>query len=280
MPEIERIVIRGAGENGPALEMLAAGPWDATACPILLLHGAYTGAWIWAENVLPWLARLGRRAYALNFRAHGGSGGRARLRRTGIADYVLDALTALRAIGGPVIVAGHSLGGFVAQHLLADAEIAGRLRGLALIATVPTEGMGSSSAWLAMSDPPLFRSLMQASQGFQLDEETARRALFSPDTPLPIVIRCCRSMQAESPVALAQAQFPVLAPSAACRAVPALVLAGREDRLIRGDAALRTALWHGARFAVASGPHIQLLGKEWTGLADELRSWLQELEQS
>jgi len=58
--------------------------------PILFVHGAWHGAWCWAEHFLPHFAERGYSAHALSLRGHGASAGRAQLRRTRIADYVAD----------------------------------------------------------------------------------------------------------------------------------------------------------------------------------------------
>lgn len=93
-----------AGQEGPA---------------VLLLHGTY-----WSRVWLPVLGRLaeaGLRPLAVDFPGMGRSGGELTLDTAtvpALADWVVRFASALK-ISGPVAVAGHDIGGAVAQHLLA-----------------------------------------------------------------------------------------------------------------------------------------------------------------
>ena len=42
--------------------------------PILLVHGAWHGAWCWEETYLDYFADAGRETWAMDLRGHGGSG--------------------------------------------------------------------------------------------------------------------------------------------------------------------------------------------------------------
>src|SRR5690349_18737071 len=72
------------------LELIAAEPPRPVAgrdvTPILFLHGAFAGAWIWAEHFLPFFAAAGYPAYALSLRGHAASDGIDDLARYGIDD--------------------------------------------------------------------------------------------------------------------------------------------------------------------------------------------------
>ncbi|WP_370971108.1 alpha/beta fold hydrolase [Amycolatopsis sp. cg9] len=93
-----------AGQDGPA---------------VLLLHGTY-----WSRVWLPVLGRLaeaGLRPIAVDFPGLGYSGGELIPETAAIpalADWVARFVSAME-ISGPVAVAGHDIGGAVAQHLLA-----------------------------------------------------------------------------------------------------------------------------------------------------------------
>lgn len=52
--------------------------------PILFVHGAYVGAWCWAEHFLDWFAARGYPVHAVSLRGHGGSAGRERLNEFGL----------------------------------------------------------------------------------------------------------------------------------------------------------------------------------------------------
>ncbi|MDL4814227.1 alpha/beta fold hydrolase [Actinomadura opuntiae] len=108
-----------AGQDGPV---------------VLLLHGTY-----WSRVWLPVLGRLaeaGLRPIAVDLPGLGRSGGELTLETAtvpALADWVVRFASALR-ISGPIAVAGHDIGGAIAQHLLAHDRM--EIRRLALVNSV------------------------------------------------------------------------------------------------------------------------------------------------
>src|SRR3954471_7624607 len=96
LPEVwirTRLLARRDG--APRLEFLEAAPEGrASGAPILFLHGAFGGAWMWREIFMPYFVRRGRAVAAFSLRAHGGSAGRAERRDTRLSDYLEDVLRA------------------------------------------------------------------------------------------------------------------------------------------------------------------------------------------
>ncbi|MDQ0947072.1 pimeloyl-ACP methyl ester carboxylesterase [Streptomyces phaeochromogenes] len=101
---------------------------------VLLLHGTY-----WSRVWLPVLGRLaeaGLRPIAVDLPGLGRSGGELTLETAtvpALADWVARFASALK-LSGPVAVAGHDIGGAVAQHLLVHAQL--EVSGLALVNSV------------------------------------------------------------------------------------------------------------------------------------------------
>jgi esterase len=93
------------------LELHEDGPADAP--PILLLHGIISSSRTW-DWIVPRLADR-YRLLRLDFRGHGASDRTPG--RYQPAGYLADAVAACGAIGRPVIVIGHSLGGITAATL-------------------------------------------------------------------------------------------------------------------------------------------------------------------
>jgi pimeloyl-ACP methyl ester carboxylesterase len=86
---------------------------------VLLLHGTYWSR-VWLPVMGP-LAEAGLRPLAVDFPGLGHSGGELTLETAtvpALADWVARFASALK-ISGPIAVAGHDIGGAVAQHLLA-----------------------------------------------------------------------------------------------------------------------------------------------------------------
>ena len=72
------------------LEVLCRMPaGEARPTPLLFVHGAYTAAWCWDENFLPWFAEQGYAAYAVSLSGHGASRGRAYLDRAGLLSMLV-----------------------------------------------------------------------------------------------------------------------------------------------------------------------------------------------
>jgi len=100
--------------------------------PLLFIHGGFHGAWCWAPFLLYFAAR-GRAVAAIDLRGHGGLVQDADFARAGVAQMCEDVIEAAAALGGEVILAGHSLGALVA---MAAAEPI-RPHGLVLLAPQP-----------------------------------------------------------------------------------------------------------------------------------------------
>ncbi len=111
-PGVSRTTVQVDGETASYLTVEQDGP------AVLLLHGTY-----WSRVWLPVLGRLaeaGLRPLAVDLPGLGRSGGELTLETAtvpALADWVARFASALK-ISGPVGVAGHDIGGAVAQHLL------------------------------------------------------------------------------------------------------------------------------------------------------------------
>jgi pimeloyl-ACP methyl ester carboxylesterase len=84
--------------------------------PLLFVHGNFHGSWLW-RYFLEYFSAQGVSCYAVNFRGHWLSSGHADLGKAMVEDYVQDVRESLAAIGGEVILVGHSMGGVVSQKV-------------------------------------------------------------------------------------------------------------------------------------------------------------------
>lgn len=257
----------------PGLELLRAGTADRHPATVLFLHGAAGGAWMWAEHLMGALAAAGWRTAALSFRGHGASAGREALHGLGLLDYVLDARQAIAALGGPVVLVGHSLGGLVAQMLLGDP----RIRGMVLLATVTPEGLAGANWRLALTDPALWQEVARmpwADAGGAVPVRL-RSALFSAQLPDHLAWGYIARLQPESLRALAEAQWPRPVASARLLGVPGLVVGAADDPLVPSDALLRTAWLHGAEHVTMDRlGHAMMLDADWPRLAETILRFL------
>lgn len=262
--------------DGPALELIEARPeGEARGAPLLLLHGAFAAAWTWAEIFLPLLARRGRRVAAVSLRGHGGSEGYAELRTARLTDYLADVRRTFAEFDQAPVVIAHSLGGLLAQMLIGREE----MRGLALLASLPPEGLLFESPRLSVTDPLIWvEAFLGSVTGAQLPiAAAAHQILFSEDLPPERVARYSAMMRPEAPHVLAEAHGPPPVCSAILYGLPTLVVGGTNDRLVLYPSTLRTAFYHGAQHRMARGlGHFMMLDIGAEGVARLILDWLDE----
>ena len=102
--------------------------------PLLLVHGALTGSWLWA-SFAAYLAERGWEAHAMNFRGHYTSDV-ADMEEVTMAEYANDIGVAVRQLGRPPIIIGWGTGALAAL-LYAQRQ---RVLGLVLLAPSPPAG--------------------------------------------------------------------------------------------------------------------------------------------
>ena len=241
--------------------------------PLLFVHGAFSGAWIWDEKLLPWFAERGWEAHAVSLRGHGGSEGRDRLDCFGLSYFVEDVLEAMDRLPAAPVLIGHSMGGIVVQRALARrAAPAG-----VLMASAPPYGLWQSTLGLAWRDPAVFHqmSLLMAFGSRSTDPRTLRRAMFSGGMPEEEAARYDRRLQEESRRILMEIggwiPFPALPP----RGTPVLVLGAEKDLLFPADQVAATARMLGTEPVIfpAMG-HAMMLERGWEAVARHIDVWL------
>ncbi|GJD99428.1 alpha/beta fold hydrolase [Methylobacterium isbiliense] len=262
--------------GGPALEWIEAQPaGQPRGAPLLFVHGAFGAAWIWQEVFLPHLARRGRRAAAFSLRGHGRSQGGRALRSASLTDYLDDLRLAAGQWAEPPVVIGHSLGALLAQRLIGQVP----MRALVLLAPLPPDGLTLVGTRIALTDPGFWFEALAGSllPGREPAVALSRHWLFSEGLPLDRAQRYAARMSAESPVALAEAHWPVLPLSAAFAGLPAFVIGGALDRMIWPATTWRTALYHGAEHrTVPDIAHFLQLDFGAEGVARLMLDWLDE----
>lgn len=117
--------------NGVKLSCVEQG--DPLGIPVLLVHGI-TDSWHSFERVLPHLPGSFH-TFAVSLRGHGNSDRPATGYRP--EDFAADLAAFMRALDlGPAVIAGHSMGGSIAQRFAIDHPE--RTRGLVLVGSLTT----------------------------------------------------------------------------------------------------------------------------------------------
>lgn len=86
---------------------------DVKRPPLLFLHGAWCGSWMWYKYI-PHFVNAGFKCYVMNLRSH--YKGRSQdITRVNFNDYVEDLNLVIDECEYPPIVIGHSIGALIAQ---------------------------------------------------------------------------------------------------------------------------------------------------------------------
>jgi len=243
--------------------------------PVLFVHGAFAGAWCWADHFLPYFAKQGYRACAVSLSGHGGSPGRKRLDSLSISDYVDDLERAVSTIGGDPILVGHSMGGYVVQKYLERASASG----VVFMASVPPLGLLSSSLALAFSNPRLFSDVNSMMHHGRVSLDSLQHVLFANPVEVEKLRSCYRRMQPESQRAMWDMTLFSLPQLRREHRPPVLVLGAESDILVSASQAEQVALHYGTQAEVFSNMgHFMMLEADWQKVADRIIEWIGTLK--
>jgi non-heme chloroperoxidase len=245
--------------------------------PLLFLHGAFAGAWMWADNFLPWFARQGYCSYALSLRGHGGSAGDANLDALSITDYVEDTEAAVAWLSTqhaqPPALIGHSMGGFVVQKYLEN----NRAPAAALLCAVPPQGLLLSQFNLFTQRPGLLMDINKLLSGEDVGRATVREALFAQPVDDALLERFRARMQLESQRALWDMSVFNLPLLPAALRPPLLIIGAEKDVLVPAFLVEATARTYSLEAHIFKGMgHAVTHEKDWPQVAARLKSWLDE----
>lgn len=243
--------------------------------PLLFVHGAFGGAWMWDEHFLTYFAENGYEAHALSLRGHGESRVRGNLHQIGLADYVDDVSEAVRRLGVTPVLVGHSLGGVVVQKWLKRFAAPGAV----LMGSGPPHGMLPSSVRMLMRAPMLVMQIALA-QAFGPDAaaaEAARKALFSDSLPTKTVNRHFARASAESLRVGLELAWPDFPGPTWNRDMPILVLGAENDFFVSPTMVHATAQAYGVQGEIFPDmAHAMMLEPGWRVVADRIHRWLEE----
>ncbi|MEW6689712.1 MAG: alpha/beta fold hydrolase [Pseudomonadota bacterium] len=240
--------------------------------PLLFVHGAYVGAWCWAEHFLDWFAARGFAAHAVSLRGHGASAGRERLDEFGLAHYAEDLARAAAGLPAPPVLVGHSMGALVVQKYL-ERETA---PAAVLACPVPAYGLMPSAMALAWTRPALYLGIQTLAAGRSASLEVLAEAMFAGDLEPETLAHVLRRMQRESRRALIDMSGWGLPLPWRNGRPPTLVLGAGEDALIGCAEARATAAVLGAEYLELDAlGHAIMLDERWESAAQAILGWLE-----
>lgn len=268
--------------SSETLEILVhSPPKPISKTPLLFVHGAFTSAWCWEANYLPFFAAAGFEVHAVSLSGHGKSRARAQLDSLSIADYVNDVREAAAAMPAAPVLIGHSMGGFVVQKYLEQYAAPAAV----LMCSVPPQGLMSTAVNLMLSRPNLLIELNRMMAGSRDSMDSLREAMFAQPISFDAMRRVYLHAQPESHRALwDMTLFNIPSPSkirknlgsGAAGKLPLLVTGTALDQLIPISSIDMTARTYDTEQKIFQGiGHGLMLERDWQKPAGHILAWLQ-----
>ncbi len=243
---------------------------------ILLVHGAWHGAWCWERQFAPWLRERGHQVETLNLPGHGGKPGPQRIGFQSVREYADAVESAVARSPRPVVVAGHSMGGFTVQKLMERRPA--NLAGAVLVAAAPPRGVINVVLHLLRTRPlELLRSVAGMDLYYLVREPRFAQTLFySSGLDARTVEEYWRPMTNESFRAfLDMIVLDLPRPGRADPALPKWVIGGELDVIFPPDIVHGTAKAYGVKARLYPGmAHNLMLDKGWEQVAAEFSEWV------
>lgn len=245
---------------------------------LLLVHGAWHGAWCWEDGFAPYLREQGHEVKTLNLPGHGQAGA-DKIPWYSIADYVDAVQAKLESIGRPTVVLGHSLGGYTVQKLMERRPPL--LAGVVLLAAATQRGVWGVVGHLLQTQPMtlLTACLKQDLYHLVRSPERARQLFHLADLPEKTLKGYWSQIGNESFRAFLD--MLLLNPISAKKAdpmLPKLILGGDLDAIFPEAVVRHNASSYGVTATIYKGmPHSLAQNTGWQRLADDIGAWLNNL---
>eukprot|EP01041_Mallomonas_annulata_P005692 gene5692-11481_t len=287
------------------MELLFSGPRkQKNRMPLIFIHGAGGGAWVFQEHWLPFFAKLGYECYAVGLRGSFGSGLPPKDTSTAVTltQHISDLKTILQVLkkkhrNMKPIILGHSFGGLVVTKLLEDDAIRSLVSGAAWICALPPTGQGKMATRFLFTR---FISTVNIIRGFafgQVRRPALNRLIFYDDSISDNdLIRYMNRLQLDSkigqnftdvgnnlPIIDAKTGLapwlssPLISGNLETTKSPLkrLVMGSINDYIVDPPAIIENAKYFGVEPVLIRGPgHNVMLGGRWEVAASAVLNWL------
>jgi pimeloyl-ACP methyl ester carboxylesterase len=241
------------------------------ATPLLLIHGAWHGAWCWYDAMHDFAAR-GFEVHAISWRGHGASDRPRSINLCGARDFLADISKAVDAIHpGPVVI-GHSLGGYLTQLYLTEQDLAGAV----LLCSAPPNGVLPFLLRYARRHPLAYLRIAATLNLLHMvgTPELAREAFFRDDIEPGLLRRYTAQLVPESLRVAVDASLLVL-PEPHRNRSPVLAIAAERDTIFTLDEQRTLAqVYHADLLIVPEAAHDLMLDPAWPQAADAIEDFV------
>jgi len=224
------------------LHVFENAPADQAKTPILFIHGM----WDSASHFSGWLEkceRAGRKAFAVDLRGHGQSEGS--LLEISFRDYLEDVMEVISGIGR-VILAGHSMGGLIAQVI---AEKSQRVEKAAFLASAAPRWVPLPLTLIGrMMHSPYIGAILRGVP-FKITERDADDLVFNV-IPKERQSELYQKLGLESARVTLNLLYGISVHKILC---PTLVVSGGEDRMIPANIGKAIAGKYASEYMVVPG---------------------------
>lgn len=240
---------------------------------LVFIHGAWHGAWCWEENFFPYFTSKGFDCYAFDLPLHGEEKNKPGINKLRIADYVDCLKQAIKQINKPVVVIGHSMGGYILQNFLVNNGCAGAV----LMASVPGIPIWRLFKYLWKKDPvAMLRTiLLRDMRQLISTNEKVKDALFSMEMSAEKVDGYAKKLGNESFSLLIFDFFLKTIPARKNMKMPLLVQCAQKDELVAVEENEYMAnLQKGELQTFENLAHDMMLEENWKLSAEGIFNWL------
>ncbi len=237
--------------------------------PLVLLHGAWHGAWCWQQAALDFAER-GFDVHTLSLRGHGSSSMPHYFNAVGLPQYIDDLLALVDTLQPAPIVVGHSLGGYVLQHAVMQRQLPAAV----LLASIPHTGpLGFSLRTIRKQPSVVLRTLVTTDLYSFVRTPALAKYWFLRDNASAAQAQTIHSqLGSESLRGLVDALIRKPKPSHI--KTPMLVIAAEQDRVftLAEQRSLANA-YQAPLIVVPQAAHDLMLDPAWPLVADAIEGW-------
>lgn len=241
--------------------------------PVVLVHGAWHGAWCWEAHFTDYFAAAGHEVFALDLRGHGRSEAVSSMRWNRIAGYADDVMRVVDGLDRAPVLIGHSMGGLVSQHCLKRSN---NLAGVGLLATVPYYGVLPVTLKVATRHPLAFAeaNLRWTLWPLVRNPAHAREMFLEPAMDQGAASAIIAQLSDESYLAFLD-MLGLNLPGRFETDVPVIIVAGEKDTLFSVASQQATARRYNAHcHVIEDAPHDLMLASQWQQAADKFLEWI------